>query len=117
MTREEAIRFLKRDHCWKGVPPDTQMAIETLMQQLSLPSNLDEAADAIVDGWLENNREGWYKDLVIAGAEWMAGQGESITADVVEFNGGKMLSYDGEFAKLVQKRSFGDKVIVQIRKK
>lgn len=93
MTKEEAIRFLKRDHCWKGVPPDTQMAIETLMQQPSLPSNVDEAAlqfarrayspfdDPYEVSKAFENDVNCFK----AGAEWVAEQFQKIEGELVDW--------------------------------
>ena len=85
-------------------------------EQPSLPSNLDEAAEEsskevypyeddshVYDRMLVNEAREYHEDGFKAGAKWMAGQGE-------------ILSYDEEFAPLVQRRNLGDKVIVQIRK-
>jgi len=96
---------------------------------ISLPSNLDEAAQKVEDyydvgeehGYLYCHR-GDIKDAFKAGAEWMAGQGETVEGDVdgnwrnqedVPYEiyvTSDCLPQDTEF-------KFGDKVVVQIRKK
>ncbi len=89
--------------------------IDSLQQeQLSLPSNLDEAAKEYELSI--GSQDYCYMDVIDAfkaGAEWMAGQGET-------FNG--FISFKGEQRSLIaiegkSEYKFGDKVIVQIRKK
>lgn len=120
MTREEAVNILKQVISWRhdNLRGHHEMkyvaeAIELIMSPfLSLPSNPDEAAEEIVRDWLAYG-DGEYKKLVIAGAEWMAGQGEV-------FDG--FMSVKGKRSLVAIKGSsqnfkYGDNVIVQIRKK
>ena len=89
------------------------------LSQPSLPSNLDEAAE---DSWAvyeyRESPRGLYSTCYVdgfkAGAEWMAGQGE--TRDDITVTG----DFDGKahiFPIPSSKFNPGDKVIVQIRKK
>ena len=95
------------------------------IQQPSLPDNLDEAAREIVikmhpclkDCTILGDRltRGQLMALVKAGAEWMAGQGETIEGEVVkDINNNLAITAKGFSGK---EAVFGDKVIVQIRKK
>lgn len=94
-------------------------AIE-LLSKPSLPSNLDEAAE---DSWAiyeyRESPKGLYSTCYIdgfkAGAEWVSGQGETIEGEVVkDINNNLVVKAKGLSMKDVK---FGDKVIVQIRKK
>lgn len=85
-----------------------------------LPSNLDEAAE---DGWAvyeyRESPKGLYSTCYIDGfkdgAEWVSGQGENIEGEVVkDINNNLVVKAKGLSMKEVK---FGDKVIVQIRKK
>lgn len=142
MTREEALGLINGFQAGK-IDADNHdfyhaldFVVELLESRSQEPQGLDEAArkagleyapvrsgEAIdTNGdYYETDDVEWpsrcgFINGFKAGAEWMAGQGESITATVVSFNGGNILSYDEEFAPLVQRRKLGDKVIVQIRK-
>lgn len=135
MTKEKAIKTLQEivDGNWDGQSVEAiQYAINALSQP-SLPSNLDEAAEkyankeypdeASCGQWgtgdyeppvdMEYPRE-VAKDSFKAGAEWMAGQGASYQA---------VISADKTIPVLPMKDvsdmglDYGDKVIVQIRKK
>lgn len=99
-------------------------------EQPSLPSNLDEAAEEYYDEMWDKlggkamvvnyEHDIWYPSSVIetvfkAGAEWMAGQGETIDGEVVkDINNNLAITAKGFSGK---EAVFGDKVIVQIRKK
>jgi hypothetical protein len=97
------------------------------LMQPSLPSNLDEAAEDCIQGLipeaelpattlfaLEYVIEMLYKTFK-AGAEWLAGQGETVEGEVVKDIDNNLRvttkGFSGKEAK------FGDKVVVQIRKK
>ena len=92
MKREEAVNILKQVISWRhdNLRGHHEMkyvaeAIELIMSPfLSLPSNLDEAAEEIVRDWLAYG-DGEYKKLVIAGAEWMAGQFQKIEGEPVDW--------------------------------
>ena len=92
MTREEAVNILKQVISWRhdNLRGHHEMkyvaeAIELIMSPfLSLPSGLDEAAEEIVRDWLAYG-DGEYKKLVIAGAEWMAGQFQKIEGEPVDW--------------------------------
>ena len=87
--------------------------IASLQQgQPSLPSNLDEAAEEIVKDWLAYG-DGEYKKLVKAGAEWMANQGETFNGYISIKGKRSLIAIEGKSDIC----KFGDKVIVQIRKK
>ena len=81
----------------------------------SLPSNLDEAADRFAIIYDQGTCDGIAQDCFKAGAEWMAGQGETIDGEVVkDINNNLAITAKGFSGK---EAVFGDKVIVQIRKK
>ena len=83
----------------------------------SLPSNLDEAAN---DGWAvyeyRESPRGLYSTCYVdgfkAGAEWMAGQGETFNGYISMKGKRSLIAIEGK-----SEYKFGDKVIVQIRKK
>lgn len=92
--------------------------------QLSLPSNLDEAAKKIVIQ-LHPSMEysavlgyqltmGELVELVKAGVEWMAGQGASFNTKVGWIDGPTILDWPDD---VLDKFEMGNEVIVQIRKK
>lgn len=82
-----------------------------------LPSNLDEAAN---DGWAvyeyRESPRGLYSTCYVdgfkAGAEWMAGQGETFNGYISMKGKRSLIAIEGK-----SEYKFGDKVIVQIRKK
>ena len=90
--------------------------------QPSLPSNLDEAAKESAKKWRKNPDGTESRELFFApyirgfkvGAEWMAGQGETVEGyitDEIAYNGiAVILDNEGQLKP-------DDKVIVQIRKK
>lgn len=90
------------------------------LQHTSIPSNLDEAAKEYED-WVESYSQSdfptciSFRDAFKAGAEWMAGQGETQEHFVIGSIAGSpvgpaVVCYTKEFV-------IGDEVIVQIRKK
>ena len=132
MTREEQIAFKAdsiADECiahgaplkdyYHGFIEGAKWAYANLSQP-SLPSNLDEAAQKVEDyydvgeehGYLYCHR-GDIKDAFKAGAEWMAGQGETIDGEITT------TSDKGWEVIRIPKKLYplGTKVSVQIRKK
>lgn len=129
MTKEEAINILQKVVDWKhdslrGHPEMRYIAeaVEVILSQPSLPSNLDEAAEnhmlSITTLAFDE------RDVILsfkAGAEWMAGQGWSRELEVKEDAGGypyidkHIELYDYDTDEPLAKK--GDKVVVQIRKK
>ena len=124
MKKEEAIENIKLIRFNAAITNANSfkealdMAIEALSQP-SLPSDLDEAAKK----WKEEHfRREYYqipKDAMSssfkAGAEWMAGQGETHEHYVIQ----EIADHDIGPAIVCYPETFeiGDKVIVQIRKK
>lgn len=96
-------------------------AIEAL-SQLSLPSDLDEAAEKYANRGISSNSDPYEetttyqanKDAFKAGAEWMAGQGASFNTKVGWIDGPTILDWPDD---ILDKFELGDDVIVQIRKK
>jgi len=133
MTREDVIEILARFVI--GAKPCSQREIidacasayGMLKKQPSIPSNLDEAAEEYAyNNWEDNDyhtgaSEGLPFDAIghtekcfKAGAEWMAGQGQTIES----------LVWRGEDDKLfiqafIDENEFemADNIIIQIRKK
>jgi len=149
MTQEEALNTLMKMRAWrawgkeqkeeerpempeqKEVDGAFDVCIE-LLQQPSIPSNVDEAAEEYGrkeyshaihfwdEGLSKNKPEVMKEDFVNsfkAGAEWMAGQG--VTVDGVITKVGYKLDVETTEYILPEESEFerGDKVIVQIRKK
>lgn len=80
MTRVEAIDYLDnyRKMYAKLAPERFLEALDIMLNEPSLPSNLDEAANmyGLKSAHGENNYcAWWHRDGFKAGAEWMAGQG------------------------------------------
>ena len=137
MTREEAKLVLDSLTTWVGqerlITDEIVEAIRTLSKS-SLPSNLDEAAEENSKGYycsaLETLNEMGICDgcenvklAFKAGAEWMAGQGqtkEGIATKDYFVNFGDDTSVDLDPSMTLNPAfniNDGDKVIVQIRKK
>lgn len=86
--------------------------------QPSLPSDLEEAADAYSENILANGEDMFdaIADGFRAGAEWMARQGLTKDGHVSVYDNGRLRVY----TTILDKEDgikFGDKVVVQIRKK
>ena len=145
MTKEEALKVLVKMRAWrrwgkgeqneedmpempeqKEVDEALDVYIEVLSQH-SLPSNLEEAAE---DSWevyeYRESPRGLYSTCYVDGfkacAEWMAGQGGTVTeAYVVELNKDKGLNWlqipGKQLCDALKKFNIGDEVVVQIRKK
>lgn len=113
----------KRNRCdsW-GIVPDALEEVEGFITSLqqehpSLPSNIDEAAEEYSENILANNEDlqDAIEDAFKEGAKWMARQGETIEGEVVmDINNNLAITAKGFSGK---EAVFGDKVIVQIRKK
>lgn len=123
MTREEAKTYLENYRkMYADLAPERFLeALDCILSQPSLPSDLDEAAKKIVIQ-LHPSMEysavlgdrltiGELTKLVKAGAEWMAGQGVVLRLSIDELSCG---AYN---ACVEQGLTSEDDVIVQIRKK
>lgn len=121
MTNEESIKVLEQIRQWTDYPKEAlTIAIEALSKPC-LPSNLDEAANNygvnIRLGYprVMDETDRYIYNAFKAGAEWMAGQGETqqhfVIGSIADSPcGPAVVCYTEEF-------SVGDEVIVQIRKK
>ena len=97
MTREEALKILRKDLLSNLVDyyasEELQDAIDTIISQPSLPSNLDEVAKKIAYGVCKQLPNGEEKDGIVyyailaakACAEWMAGQFQKIEGEPVDW--------------------------------
>ena len=123
MTKEEAIETIKDICLTTEQLTRIEKALECLLSQLSLPSNLDEAAEEIASDIAPTHPDiDWdecfekIKDGIKAGAEWMAGQGYTKEAVVgmateeISINVSQQILNELDLCP-------GDKVVVQIRKK
>ena len=123
MTQEEALKILRKDSLSNLVgyysSEELQEVIDIVVSQPSLPSNLDESANNYgVDIRFEYPRVMDETDKYIynafkAGAEWMAGQGETFNGYISLKGKRSLIAIEGKSDTC----EFGDKVIVQIRKK
>lgn len=137
MKKEECIALLDRYANYNGVGiPNLEGCKEAMLKAVellsrpSLPSNLDEAAEE----YAAYNSQRWFEggdiyydrskimNAFIAGAEWMAAQGESIESTVVTTQDEDtcrpylaLQNFGYMPAPITCKES--DEVIVQIRKK
>jgi hypothetical protein len=141
MTQEEALNTLMKMRAWrawgkeqkeeerpempeqKEVDEAFDVCIE-LLQQPSLPSDLDEAAETFnnVNAARMWDYEGKTQGEIVeaaykAGAEWMAGQGATVDGIITKV--GYKLDVETTEYILPEESEFerGDRVIVQIRKK
>ena len=129
MTREEIIKAISDDKMMPFIQPEQLAEIVDFViknYKPSLPSDLDEAANEKVDELIADmkiNGDMIYlptaRVLMIAlarfGAEWLAGQGETIEGEVMkDINNNLCVTAKGFSGK---EAKFGDKVVVQIRKK
>ena len=129
MNKEDVIETLERFVL--GAKPCSQKEIvdacasayRMLKEQPSLPSNLDEAAEDMLDDaaydWVMGNFGNPKESLFDfdcrcfkAGAEWMAGQGETIEGYIAGVNNVAAI-----LAIPRKEHNKGDKVVVQFRKK
>lgn len=127
MTREEIIEAISEDKMMPFIQPEQLAEIVDFViksYQPSLPSNLDEAAEMNFETMEvlehENIFEETHRKIFKAGAEWMAGQGETLEVEVKEDAGGypyiqSIELYDYDKDEPLSKQ--GDNVVVQIRKK
>ena len=124
MTKEDVIEILERFVL--GAKPCSQREIvdacasayRMLKEQLSLPSNLDEAAKEYMRNYIPFDQCD-SRDIIRtfkAGAEWMAGQG--VTIEAVIGMATEEISINVSQQTLDELNLCpGDKVVVQIRKK
>ena len=131
MTQEEAKEYLDNYRkMYADLAPERFLeALDIMLNEPSLPSNLDKAAEEIASDIAPTHPDiGWdecfekIKDGIKAGAEWMAEQGITVEGDVEGnwrnqedapyeiYVTSDCLPQDTEF-------KFGDRVIVQLRKK
>ena len=131
MTKEEALKAFRSHKIWdlmdNFTTDELQEMIDAIVSTPSLPSDLDEAARRYVT---PPNALGirTFK----AGAEWMAGQGETrefeVYLDSLKTPDGTLYEYPACYMKLpggvagtycVPENEYkeGDEVVVQIRKK
>ena len=86
MTKEEAIDYLDNYRkLYAELAPERFLeALDTLLSESQLPSNMDEAAEKNFETMEvlehENIFEETHNKIFKAGAEWMAGQGVSTVA-------------------------------------
>lgn len=113
MTKEELIQAISDDKMMPFIQPEQLAGIVDFViknYKPSLPSNLDEAADAYSENILANGEDMFdaIADGFRAGAEWMAGQGVSMQiTDETEW---------ADVDSFVHKNVTGG-TIIQIRKK
>lgn len=135
MTKIEALNTLMKMRAWRewGKEQKEEERPEMPMQkevdeafdvcikllQSFLPSNLDEAAEVGWDAYYNSDKfpsdpcaQSGYKTGFKAGAEWMAGQGETFNGYISMKGKRSLIAIEGK-----SEYKFGDKVIVQIRKK
>lgn len=94
--------------------------INSLKQQPTLPSNVDEAANAYVGHPIEIDEDSscyTTREAFKAGAEWMAKQGVSWEDELAYYDGLLLCGKDERAYTMESHFKDGDKVIVQIRKK
>lgn len=89
--------------------------IEKELSQPSLPSNLDEAAEKFAHFYDNGTCDGVAQECFKAGAEWMAGQGQTFETIMQEDDVDELVPTCPDMYNYGY--SCGDKVIVQIRKK
>lgn len=117
MTKEEAKEYLDnyRKMYAELAPERFLEALDIMLNEPLLPSNLDEAAEEY-----SNNLDYYHytgDDPAVAfkaGAEWMAGQGETQKHLVINSTAGSPLLWPSCYTNDFK---VGDEVIVQIRKK
>ena len=124
MTKEEARLTLQENFGllsfeYPGrISEAIKIALEEL--QLSLPSNLDEAANKFAVLYDQGTCDGIAQECFKAGAEWMAGQGisqeETVENKALGLGYGVLSGID-PIINLPNSFCPGEKVIVQIRKK
>ena len=126
MTKEEALKILRKDSLSNLVDyyssEELQDAIDTIVSQPSLPSDLDVAAEKAYKEYdvktavkpKEHPVGFLFFDGFKAGAEWMAGHGVSMLGKV------GIYGVDVEsITKELRESGFnlGEEIILQIRKK
>jgi hypothetical protein len=128
MDKEEAKEYLDnyRKMYAELAPESFLEALDIMLNEPSLPSNLDEAVNGVMPisyGSLEVDCYGGSEpvysreqmvEMFKAGAEWMAGQGASFNTKVGWIDGPTVLDWPDD---ILDKFKMGDEVIVQIRKK
>jgi hypothetical protein len=131
MTKEEARLTLQENFGYlsEGHPRiiEAMKVAMNILSQPSLPANLDEAArkygheePILPEGYNDGDiplYERWTADAFKAGAEWLAGQGETVSGIITKV--GDKLDVETTEYLIPEESEFErcDKVIVQIRKK
>ena len=115
--RHPAFAENVRDNAYCEAVADVKRIIERI-NETSIPSNLDEAAEKSAEkvcGVLLADRFPFIQGFK-SGAEWMAGQGVTKDGLVAAYDNGCLRVY----TTILDKEDgikFGDRVVVQIRKK
>ena len=126
MTKAEAKEYLDNYRkMYADLAPERFLeALDIMLNESSLPSNLDDAANEEADELLAHMKiDGdmiyipTAKALMIAlarfGAEWMAGQGETFNGYISVKGKRSLIAIEGKSDIY----KYGEKVVVQIRKK
>ena len=123
MTKEEVLKVFRSYKIWdlmdNFTTDELQEMIDAIVSTPSIPSNLNEAAEKFAHFYDNGTCDGVAQDCFKAGAEWMAGQGETREVEVKEdacgypyIKGIELYDYDKE-----EPLFNPGKVVVQIRKK
>ena len=121
MTKQEAKEYLNnyRKMYAELAPERFLEALNIMLNEPSLPSNLDEAAEEYCSKCREKGFHLSPWSAFKAGAEWMAGQGETIDCSIDWYDGPIPDCSEEQLFSAIEKAELevGDKVIIQIRKK
>lgn len=117
MTKEEALKILRKDLLSNLVDyyssEELQDAIDTIVSQPSLPSNLDEAANNygrdIRLGYprVMDETDKYIYNAFKAGAEWMAGQMPKWKPAAMAYEGDRLPRYDWQLGRIVARDEDG----------
>ena len=123
MTREEAKEYLDnyRKMYAELAPERFLEALDVMLNEPSLPSNINDAAEIAKQEYVYNDGGPFPHTTGVSflngfkdGAEWMAEQGASYETEVGWIDGPTVLNWPED---ILDGFKMGDKVIVQIRKK
>lgn len=120
MTKEEALKAFRSytvlNLMDNFTTDELQEMIDAIVSTPSLPSDIDEAAEEYFEQY-NYMPKGFVVDAFKAGAEWMAGQGESFDTEMSWLDSfGFQIGWP-EDTSIFDCFNPGDKVVVQIRKK